>query len=276
MNILTLLQEAGRPVYHNPITGDNPSVEQLMEIIEKHAVSAFNAYTSNPNMILYRGMSRDIGDVMLQDTLASQRTSQNTYNYVTVLTSMMQSWSHLKPRSSGVSCSSEHDNAASYAASPEYMYVALPADNTQVVYYGAPDFWDAFPGIAELSDNKITQVNELNVQLRSIHTQLSHIPGCPAAMLSPSDMTKLANLIDRAAEGDDLNVDMNRLESNILFSAFLDSGFETFLEFVEDMLDPSGFRVTTGASLLRPGRSEEVFLAGSILYIRESVWKTLI
>lgn len=259
--IITALFEAGRPVmtFHDPF--DHASEMTRTQLVDKirslGAGTALEEVLTTPSKLLYRGLRGVTSSIILQDTIASTRSSENTSNYVTLLTEILPSWKRagILPRSKIVSCTSSMQKASEYGQ----KFIVLPTDDAQCVYTGAHDFWDAFDGINHVyrTGESIPAINEaLGKHFTKIITNSSALV--------------------KACEELEVGLDSGKIRIETLnpeLRALLNANEETHsvLEILDNLMDPSHMRKTTGGKLLVPGDfhngGEEVQVGGSIVYV---------
>lgn len=266
MKIQNLLQEAGNPSYA-PISATN-----IVELVTNYAGGAA-AVLADDKLVVYRGVRDAPSDIFIQDTLVTVRTSQNTHNYVTMLTAVLPTWRGVPARSTGVSCTSSSDTAYDYGHGN--LFVAIPCDGATTVYCGERDFWYCFPGIRQHSSkpNMLTDVVELNNALDAMLNAIEARPGYPrAAKTQYSEFVKALSMIDAIAQDERDPLYKAMADNNTLFDSYLESSFDTIFELLNAMLRPDNLRIASNGGILKPGRDEEVFISGRVLYIKKQLW----
>jgi len=151
MKIQNLLCEKGNADY-TVLSNTN-----LQQTVQKYAPGALSRL-SKSSVMIYRGVRNAPGDIFIQNTLTTTRASQNTYNYVTMLTSVVPSWTsrNLPPRSKGISCTTSRYMAKDYGD----VYIVVPFNDALLAYSGSDDFWTSLPNIRR-PNPKIQDVQDL-------------------------------------------------------------------------------------------------------------------
>lgn len=278
MNIHHLL-EAGKPVYNSDydVGQVHANRRTITDAIERMgAGTALKAVLSDPAKLIYRGLRGQAETVFMQDTDASVRRSQNTENYVTLLSECLPSWQRasVPPRSKIVACSSSVMKARSYGE----LFVVLPTDQSTATYVQSHDFWSAFDGANHLynSDSGIPFINDaIGQYARSrINTHGERGEAYVARSRDPNaliEMLKLLeqDLIDGTLSKADLNPDMEKLLS-------FDQSTNNVFAILDTMLDPSFMKTAVNGKLIKPGSyeqlGEEIAVGGKIVYVRASIF----
>lgn len=283
MKITEILLEAGTPVYHKVGVDFSDGlttqvVDFMVNLVQREAPKAFNFFKENPRHIIWRGVVQRHGpwpDAQFQDTLASTRLSENTKNYVTMLTSILPSWRGWPPRSKGVSCSSSKAMASSYGQA----FVALPCSGATVAYTGVDDFWNITPagfptvdGINESIDAWIYNIPILRPKL----FRRTSIPTTPEHLIE--FLTDLSGAIDHG--GVEVYQEVNK---TALGRRYLESDFDNLVDFIDMVVDPTTKgRLATDGNVLPPSpisqthNGEEIFVSGRILYISAQLWTRIL
>ena len=270
MKITDLLIEAGQAQYTTIIDSfslDAPEqLDVLRERLTAHANAAYTAYKQQPTTMLYRGVRRNVA-AFQQNTLASTRVSENTGNYVTLLTGILPSWKAMPPRSKGVSCTNGTGTAKGYGS----LYVAVPCDDATIVYTGASDFWYSFP---RLSNELGHDVDDLNRDIAAIHTSLAAaFPFIPKTLATESDMLRFCEGVDKVSQIGSVTVG-RIMDSRAITRYFMDSDV-SFIEYLSQLLEPSESRISHNGTPLKPQGEEEVFVSGNIIFVEANIWSRL-
>lgn len=259
MKIQNLLAEAGIPVMADHSLPREATRRELMDKINRlGAGTALEEVLGDRRKLLYRGLRDTDNNVIHQDTLASTRSSQNTTNYVTWFTEILPSWHRVGflPRSKIVSCTSSPNKAREYGAA----YIVLPCESSQCVYTGAHDFWDAFEGINHVF-NGGESVPAINDAMRKVGTKI---------ITSSAGLKKACEELEVGLDSGKIRLDDLSYEMQALLNAHEDT--HNVLEIIDNLMDPSHMRKSTGGQLLVPGDfkngGEEVQVGGDIVYVK--------
>lgn len=266
--IIQQLLEAGEPVYD--FDQEMAAMHMNRRNVRDHLYNlgvgrALEQILNDPSTTVYRGLRGKTDNIIVQDTLASTRRSQNTQNYVTLLTEVLSSWTRtgLLPRSKIVACSSSRKKAGQYGQ----LYVALPTENTVCAYVGSHDFWDSFDAVNHAfgGDNSLPAINE------AIH-QFILDNKLPAIRTTQSLVNMLAHIKKQLDAGE---LPPKRINKEMRALLDMEPGQHDLMQILSNALDPSHMRTSKG-ELLKPsdyhGIGEEVAMGGKIVYFQAEMF----
>ena len=270
MKITDLLVEAGQAQYTTIIDSfnlDHPEqLDTLRSQLTSKANAAYTMFKQQPTTMIYRGVRRNVS-AFQQNTLASTRVSENTGNYVTLLTGIMPSWKDIPPRSKGVSCSNGTGTARGYGS----LYVAVPCDDATLVYTGASDFWYSFPRLA----NEVgLDVDDVNRDIAAIHLSMAaEYPFIPKTLTTESDIKLFCEGVDKVSQIH--SVAAGRImDSRALTRYYMDSD-TSFLDYLSYLLAPIESRISRNGMPLDRKGEEEIFISGNIIFVDANIWSRL-
>lgn len=266
--IIQQLLEAGEPVYD--FDHEMASMHMNQRNVRDHlynlgAGKALEQILNDPSMTVYRGLRGMSDNIIVQDTLASTRRSQNTQNFVTLLTEVLPSWTTIGmlPRSKIVACSSSAKKAGQYGQ----LFVALPTEAAVCTYVGSHDFWDSFEAVNHAfgGDNSIPAINEAIANFVE-----EHVYPTPK---TANDLVALFRQIK--ADLDSNELPSNRINKEMQALLDMEPGQHDLLQILNNALDPSHMRTSSG-ELLNPsnfhGLGEEVAIGGKIVFFRAELF----
>lgn len=273
MKITDILLEAGTPVYRSADI-DEQDLQAVLDVIKANAPDALAAFKANPTWTIWRGISSRQPPVFFQDTHKSVRSAENTHNYVNLLTTVLPSWANVPARSASVSCSSKMDMAISYGR----PYVALPCKTATCVYTGFADFWE-FCEAGILGDDVsgvATVINHLIYELPAIAPKFFKRTAVPT---TGQELMQFLSDVDDAIDSGRMDV-AQAVNQYAICRRYLDSNYDSFVEFLNSGLSPNSFRISTDGSVLQPAghqhAGEEIAVSGTILYVAVDVWRNVI
>lgn len=120
------------------------TVEEAIATLNTHCKDAL--WMLHDNMPLWRGDPRVPSSsepwFMKVDTSATERKSQNTSNYYTVLLDNIPSMANFPKRSRSFIGSTSYDRARSYGYVGNKFFIMIPYDGVKIGIVGRQDIWD--------------------------------------------------------------------------------------------------------------------------------------
>ncbi len=252
--------------YHSARNYDIEELDELEELLQSKCSNAYEAYREHPASILYRGMRGNRNDVFIQDTRNTNRSAENTDNYVTLLSEVLPSWSHLPPRSKVISATPSQSMATDYAdGNEDNVFVLVPTNESILTYSGASDFWGSLPGIYDVIGSG-SGVSAINFHIRNLVRSSS-----TTQITTAQSLVNWCKEFDTKAQTTQFDV---QEQKNPLLRAYRERG-QSMFELFNDMLNPSKAVVSKQGRIITELPQQEVGVYGTAVYVRRSVWELL-
>lgn len=124
---------------------------QYVKVDAEKAIALLNAHCKNAlwmleeNAPIYRGDTQvkfPNSGFMVVDTEATERKSENTTNFYTIILDNHPDRKNFPKRSRSFIASTDKDYASGYATWPQEPYVIIPADDAKIGFVNNEDAWD--------------------------------------------------------------------------------------------------------------------------------------
>lgn len=247
--------------------GDEPNIEQLK--VDK-AVEMLNANCKDALWMLYENRPIYRGDYRLLknakvtgfavvDASATERRSENTSNYYTLIFDNIPKMKEFPKRSRSFIATTTKDTAVTYAIGQDgAVSVLIPFDGVKIGFVNKRDMWDVQLTPFDLPKDSVTSQNEIF-----------------QSMGLPDNNWDAWIKFDKELKNDDKSA-YNRFSSAVGYK-LAEKYKRSFLEVVGQAYSPANTKFTHYTTANMPHSSEsEVWIGGKCVIISQKMWSKLL